>query len=365
MDLPHPELGEAWAAGRPEPRVVHLDSAAAGRSSHAVQARVARHLQEESELGGYVAAARVADELAGVRADLAGLLGAPEVVFTGSAADAVAVLLRALPVPAGATVLVTPGEYGPNLTLLRALGWAVATIPVRDEVGHVDVPALAELLAADPPALVHLCPVGSHRGVVQDTVAVVGACRAAGVAVVVDAAQALGHVDLAATGADAVYATSRKWLAGPRGVGVLAVAPGFAARLDRPVAELEAAEGFVAGRLGLGVAVAEHRAMGPAAVRARLAGIGAWTRAELDGVGGWRVVEPHDEPSATTTLAPPPGWTDDDVAALRERLLDDGVVTTFAGPGRAPLEARAAVLRLSPHLDVRPAHLARVAAALT
>jgi pyridoxal 5-phosphate dependent beta-lyase len=44
----------------------------------------------------------------------------------------------------------------------------------------------------------------------------------AGVPLWVDAAQALGHVDTA-RGADAVYATSRKWLTGPRGVGLLAV----------------------------------------------------------------------------------------------------------------------------------------------
>ena len=42
----------------------------------------------------------------------------------------------------------------------------------------------------------------------------------------VDAAQALGHVGTAC-GADAIYATSRKWLCGPRGIGVTVVAPGI------------------------------------------------------------------------------------------------------------------------------------------
>lgn len=362
--MTQPELGQAWAAGRPAARVTHLDSAACSRTSTAVQARVAEHLRAESELGGYLAQARAGEELDAARAALGGLLGAPSVVFVQSALDAVALLLRALGLPLGARVLVTPGEYGPNLVLLRALGLVVEQAPVADAVGHVDVPALAAQLAADPPALVHLCPLGSHRGVAQPLAGVVAACRAAGVPVVVDAAQALGHLDCAVP-ADAVYATSRKWLAGPRGVGVLAVSDGLAARLDRPVAGLEAAEGFVAGRLGLGVAVAEHLALGPAAVRAGLAAVGARTRAALDGVGGWRVVEPADEPTATTTLAPPPGWDDAGVAALRERLLADGVVTTYAGPERAPLEARAATLRVSPHLDVTDADLARLAAALT
>ena len=44
-----------------------------------------------------------------------------------------------------------------------------------------------------------------------------------GVPLVLDAAQALGHIDCA-VGADVVYSSSRKWMAGPRGVGFLAVA---------------------------------------------------------------------------------------------------------------------------------------------
>ena len=47
---------------------------------------------------------------------------------------------------------------------------------------------------------------------------------------VLDAAQSLGHVDTD-LGADVVYGTSRKWLAGPRGVGLLFVRPALAAQL--------------------------------------------------------------------------------------------------------------------------------------
>ena len=54
-------------------------------------------------------------------------------------------------------------------------------------------------------------------------------CREAGVPLVVDAAQSLGHTDVD-LGADVVYGTSRKWLAGPRGVGVLVARPAIAAQ---------------------------------------------------------------------------------------------------------------------------------------
>ena len=68
----------------------------------------------------------------------------------------------------------------------------------------------------------------------------------------------------------------------------------------------------------------------------RLAALGRATRELLDGAGGWRVVEPVDEPTATTTLRPPDGV---DVVATRARLLNDhGIVTTAIGRERAPGE---------------------------
>ena len=71
-------------------------------------------------------------------------------------------------------------------------------------------------------------------------------------------------------------------------------------------------------------------------MRERLAALGRATRELLDGVGGWRVIEPVDEPTATTTLRPPDGV---DVVATRTRLLTEhGIVVSAIGrsgrPGR-------------------------------
>ncbi len=370
---PHADLGRSWRAARSAPDVVHLDSAAAGRSSRATLAAVAAHLQREAATGGYVAAAEAAGAVDRGREDLAGLLGRrPEdVAFVESASAAVTALLDAWPLAAGDRVVVSPGEYGPNVARFAARGLVVQDAPVADAVGHLDVDALARLLATDPPALVHLCPIGSHRGVVQPVAAVVAACRTAGVPVVVDAAQALGPVDCRFD-ADAVYGTSRKWLAGPRGVGFLAVAPRLADRLRPPVprgdsvvAGLESHEAFVAGRVGLAGAVGELVAAGPERMRERLAAIGTAARAVLDGVGGWAVVEPAEEPSPTTTLRPPAGWDDERVASAHARLLTEhGIVVTYAGPDRAPREVQAATLRVSPHVDVTGDEIDALAAVL-
>jgi pyridoxal 5-phosphate dependent beta-lyase len=296
-------------------------------------------------------------------------MAAADVVFVESAQAALIALLTGWRLPAGSRVACLPGEYAPNVAQLRAFGLAPEPLPV-DGAGRADLAGLERLLADDPPRFVHLTHIGSHRGLVQPAAEVATLCRGAGVPLVVDAAQSLGHVDTD-VGADAMYSTSRKWLAGPRGVGILCVRRALAAELTPvlpeppdvpPLRAFESGEGHVAGRVGLVLAVGEHLAAGPGRVRERLSALGRAARELLDGVAGWEVVEPAGEPSATTTLRPP---EDTDVVATRARLLaEHGIVTTAIGRERAPGELTGPALRLSPHLDASIADLEALAAAL-
>src|SRR5260370_979884 len=142
--------------------------------------------------------------------------------------------------------------------------------------------------AARPSAPAPLAQVTARRGLVQPAAEAAAVCRAAGVPLWVDAAQALGHADTAC-GVDAIYATSRKWLTGPRGVGVIGVAEPWWDRLRISAPELErdarpadtsplwlldATEVNVAGWVGLCTAVAEFAAAGPARGWARQAEVG-------------------------------------------------------------------------------------------
>jgi pyridoxal 5-phosphate dependent beta-lyase len=252
---------------------------------------------------------------------------------------------------------------------LRAAGLRPEPLPV-DGLGRADLDGIARLLAVDPPRVVHLTHIGSHRGLLQPAAEMAVLCREAGVPLVLDAAQSLGHADTD-LGADVVYGTSRKWLAGPRGVGMLFVRPALAAQLrpvlpepegEPPMRAFESGEAHVAGRVGLVVAVGEHIAAGPHRVRERLAALGRATRELLDGAGGWRVIEPVDEPTATTTLRPPEGV---DVVGTRTRLLaDHGIVASAIGPERAPGEMTGPILRISPHLDTTIEDLQALATAL-
>jgi pyridoxal 5-phosphate dependent beta-lyase len=296
-------------------------------------------------------------------------MAAADVVFVESAQTALVALLGGWRLPAGARVACLPGEYAPNIAQLRTYGLRPEPLPV-DGIGRADVDGVARLLADDPPSFVHLVHIPSHRGLLQPAAEIAALCREAGVPLVLDAAQSFGHADTD-LGADVVYGTSRKWLAGPRGVGVLCVRPSIAAQLTPvlsapegmpPMRAFELGEAHVAGRVGLVVAVGEHIAAGPHRVRERLAAIGRATREVLDGVGGWRVIEPLDEPTASTTLTPPDGV---DVVDTRTRLLTEhGIVVSAIRPERAPDEMTGPVLRVSPHLDATIDDLEALAAAL-
>jgi pyridoxal 5-phosphate dependent beta-lyase len=353
-------FAEDWRSARPPTAGVHLDSAACSRQSFAVIDAATAHARHEAEVGGYVAAEAAAPVLDAGRAVVAALTGfsVDDVDFTTGSGHALDILLGDWRGPR--TLACLPGEYGPNLLAMARNGFEVTPLPV-DAIGRLDVDAAEGLLAADPPALVHVTALGSHRGIVQPTAAMGAVCREYGIPLIVDAAQAFTHVDCADFGAAATYSSSRKWAAGPRGVGVLAARSGVLS--DETLVRLADAEANVAARLGLSVALGEHVAAGPERIRGRLVEVGAMTRSALAGVAGWQVVEPVDEPSAITALTPPDGV---DPSAVRARLIAElRIVTTYAGVERAPREMTRPALRVSPHVDVTADDLEMLAESLS
>jgi pyridoxal 5-phosphate dependent beta-lyase len=126
---------------------------------------------------------------------------------------------------------------------------------------------------------------------------------------------------------------------------------------------LELGEANVAARVGFSVALGEHVASGPAAVRIRLAELGRISRTVLADVRGWRVVESVDEQSAITTLAPVDGADPEKIRAWL--IAERRILTSSAGVERAPLELTTPVLRISPHLDTTADDLTTFAEALT
>jgi pyridoxal 5-phosphate dependent beta-lyase len=365
-------LADSWRSARPKVAGLHLDSAACSRQSFAVIDATTQHARHEAEVGGYVAADAAEPALDAGRAAIGALTGmtGQDVVFTTGSNDALDLLLSSW--PGERTIACLPGEYGPNLATMAANQFDVRALPA-DSDGRLAVDDAARQLAADPPALVHLTPLASHRGLAQPLAALAEVCRDLGLPLVVDGAQALGHLDCA-VGAAAVYSSSRKWMAGPRGVGMLAIRPELAQRLkprlpppewELPLTVMQRlglGEANVAARVGYSVALGEHLAAGPEQIRGRLAQLGRMTKAALADVTGWRVVEPLDEPTAITTLEPVSGADPEKVRAWL--IAERGIVTTYAEVQRAPFEMTTPVLRASPHVDSTAEDLEQFAEAL-
>jgi hercynylcysteine S-oxide lyase len=349
--------GHLWArstSARPKAAGLQVDSAACSRQSFAVIDAAAQHARHEAEVGGYVAAEAAAPVLDAGRAAVAALIGTngSDVVFTTGSTHALDLLLGSW--PGGCTVACLPGEYGPNLAIMAAHGFDVRALPA-DGDGRLVVDEAAAVLSADPPALVHLTALASHRGVVQPAAAIAEVCRGLGVPLVIDAAVTRPHRLCGGRRCDLL---------------VLAQVDGRPARrrCPRDPARAGAAAATAAAAAGLGSAVDRVAAAGERRGQCRCAR-GVFGRARRTSGSrpgsdprGWRVVEPVGEPTAITTLTPLDGA---DPQKVRSWLIAErGIVTTCAEVQRAPFELHAPVLRVSPHVDSATEDLEAFAEAL-
>ncbi len=327
-------------------------------------------MEREASIGGYPAASDVMPVLDRLREQLGTLVGLPrdDVGFVGNATDGIAALLRAWPLPEGARVACSQAEYASNAMLVAAAGAHERFVPVQlavDDDGLVDLHALDRQLDEGLDLLL-LCPVASHRGIVQPSTEIVRRCHAVGTAVILDVAQAVGQIDVNATGADAFVAPARKWLCGPRGAGFVGVRRSWGERLDvapsmethawdgdlraAPVAfdegpRIQVGEISIAVLMGWANAIDELEAAGPALVIERIAALGRAARDSLDGTAGWQVQEPHDSASGSVVL----DHDSLDATRVHAALRDAGVVTSLLHVPRAPADLPRPKLRMSFH----------------
>jgi len=181
------------------------------------------------------AAGRAArDVLDLARADVAAALGAKpsEVVFTSGATESAATAIRGVlgSAPAGRRrLVVTSIEHPCVLSLARALerqGTPLTVVPV-DRRGLVDADAFRAALGTDV-ALACAMRANNETGVILPVRELALAARQFGAAFFCDAVQAAGKMalDVRDLGADLVALTAQKF-GGPRGAGVLWIAPGL------------------------------------------------------------------------------------------------------------------------------------------
>ena len=216
-------------------RTVYFDHAATSwPKPPEVVAEVSRAL---TELGGnpgrgaYRLALDTARAIHRTRRDVAALLGvsdAANLLFQPGCTQALNLVLFGLLSP-GDRIVACPAEHNAvarPLNVLASRGVEVV-LAETDAAGLVDPEAVAALVAAAPTRAVVCQHAGNVTGAIQPIRALADVAHARGALMLVDGAQAGGHlqVDLATLGADAWACSGHKGLLGPEGVGVLYLAP--------------------------------------------------------------------------------------------------------------------------------------------
>ncbi|MDO9713226.1 aminotransferase class V-fold PLP-dependent enzyme [Paracraurococcus lichenis] len=351
---------------------IYLNSATAGLPTAAVLDAMVGHLWREAEIGPAEAAAEQAERLHAAYRAAARLLGAAEdeIALLESGNRALQAAIGAVPLAPGDRVLVTRAEWGGSLAMLSGLrGVSVEPLPTQPD-GTLDLAAARAM----PNGRVRLvlatwCP--AANGLVNPAAEIGALAREAGAFFILDACQAVGQmpVDVRALACDALVASGRKWLRGPRGTAILYASRRFLGQTATPMPDqfgaawdgrgwtprpdarrFETGEASFAGRLGLGAAIEGALAFGPERLQARIAQLAALMR---DGLRALPGVQVHDAGSALSGIV---SFTLDGMAAgaAQEALRQAGVSLAARGAAYAPLDMAARglaeVLRAAPHV---------------
>lgn len=218
-----------------EPQVRYFDHAATSwPKPPEVMEAVARALTEAGGnpgRGAHRLALSAARTIAAARGSLARLLGVPDerdLIFTAGCTHGLNLVLKGTLVP-GDRVVVSSVEHNAVVRPLAALarvGVEVVRVPA-DAEGRVEADEFERLVALAPTRMVVCQHASNVTGTIQAIGDVADIAHAHGATLVVDGAQAAGHipVDLAALGADAYAVPGHKGLLGPQGVGALYLSP--------------------------------------------------------------------------------------------------------------------------------------------
>ena len=355
--------------------VVHLNNAGASLPPGPVVDAVLGHLGLEARIGGYEAATEAADAIDRPYAAAAHLLGCDpgEIAVLESATRAWQAAFGAVPLEAGDRVLTSAAEYGSNYMQLlhtaRRRGVEVEVIP-DDESGQVSVTALADAID-DRVKLVAITHVPTGGGLVNPVAEVGRVTRDAGIPFLLDACQSLGQfpLDVDTIGCDFLAATSRKFVRGPRGVGVLYARGATTEHLEPALVDMRSAvwdapahyevhqggrrfEGWeisTAAKIGFGVALDYAAGWGVDAIWQRVATLAARLRSGLAALPGVYVRDRGAVLGAIVTFSVEGSTPDEVRSALHEAGVNVWVVG--AGAARLDLDRRglASVVRASVH----------------
>jgi selenocysteine lyase/cysteine desulfurase len=354
---------------------IHLNNAGAGLLSTPTLDAMRAQLDLEAAIGGYEAAAQVADQIEDAYRSLAQLLGgtAEQIALFDNSTHAWNAAFYSVPLGPGDRVITAYSEYGSSVfaywQVARRPGAELVIAP-NDASGQVDVDALTSLID-ERTKLIGLTWVPTSGGLVNPAAEVGRVARAADVLYLLDATQVAGQlpIDVPSLGCDMLTGTGRKFLRGPRGTGFLWAGPRALERLEPFVVEIRSArwlgddrfawvdgarrfeswETSYVNLLGLDAAVRQALELGVAATASRAVALGHRLRDGLDDLDG---VQTHDlgVERCAIVSASVAGRPPDEVQRL---LAGRGINVTTTDPEDNQLDPRGAELhplvRFSPH----------------
>jgi selenocysteine lyase/cysteine desulfurase len=311
--------------------IIHLNNAGAALMPNCVVEAAIKHLRDEARLGAYEAAERAHAAIDHVYDSSAILLNClpSEIAVVENASRAWNLAFGSIKFMPEDVVVTTSFEYANNyLTMMQArrrFGVRIAVVP-NAETGELSLEALKAIIAKDGKniRLISITHVPTHNGVVNPVVEagmIVRATKACGLLspraiYIVDACQSVGQMDIdVQEGAvDIMTTCSRKYLRGPRGIGLLFVRKGLLdprqaeepLLLDVRAAGWTSREGYVvyddgrrfetwdtnlAGKIALGVAIDHACTWGLTNIEAYIGQLAEKLRTLLRGIPRVRV---HD-----------------------------------------------------------------------
>jgi selenocysteine lyase/cysteine desulfurase len=355
--------------------VAHFNNAGSALPPQPVLDAVIGHLELEAQFGGYEAHEANGEAIERFYGATAELIGAKpeEVAFTSSATRAWDMAFYSFHFERGDRILTSVADYISNylafIQIAQRAGAEVVTVP-NDECGQVSVDRLRELVD-ERVKLIAITHVPTNGGLVNPVAAIGPIAREAGIPYLVDACQSTGQIplDVDELGCDALSATGRKFLRGPRGTGFLYVRSALLERLEPPLVDMRAADWVApdryelrpdgrrfeeweqdyAGKAGLARAIDYALAWGIDKIWERADALGSRLRAQLAELPGVTIRDVGAERCAIVTFDVAGVASEQIKEALAREAINVSVSATTSAVIESIERALPDLVRASPH----------------